>query len=78
MEDLGIDLQLIKERVVGVMKCKKCDERFLVESDLSGPMIIVFAFGFFLMLAGKIHFGYIYGFGICGIISLYLLLNWLS
>jgi len=45
---------------------------------MSGPMILGFTLGFFMMLAGKIHFGYIYGFGICGTISLYLILNWLS
>jgi hypothetical protein len=31
------------------------------ESDLAGPLLICLLFGTFLMLGGKLHFGYIYG-----------------
>merc|ERR1711879_512218 len=33
---------------------------------------------FSLLLQGKVHFGYIYGYGVFGCISLYVLLNLLS
>jgi len=45
---------------------------------MSGPILLGFALGFLMLLAGKIHFGYIYGFGICGTVCLYLVLNWLA
>ncbi len=65
---------------------RKCDDKFLVEADMSGPLLLAFCFGALLMLviwnlyykSGKIHFGYIYGFGVIGTISVYTIMNLLS
>jgi len=78
LEDLGIDLENIKTKTLAVLTLKKCDDKFLDEADMSGPLLLALAFGGFLLLSGKVHFGYIYGFGALGCISIYMLMNLLS
>lgn len=78
LEDLGIDLENIKTKTIAVLTLKKCDEKFLVEADMSGPLLLALAFGGLLLLSGKVHFGYIYGFGGLGCLSLYTVMNLLS
>lgn len=48
------------------------------DADLAGPLLFIFLFGIFLMLSGKVHFGYIYGVGVLGVVSLFLILNLMS
>ena len=48
------------------------------DADLAGPLFFLLAFGCFLLLTGKVHFGYIYGFGVSGCVAMYLVLNLLS
>jgi hypothetical protein len=45
------------------------------DADLAGPLFFCLALGFLLLLHGKVHFGYIYGFGLIGCILLYVILN---
>jgi len=45
------------------------------DSDMAGPLVFCLALGSFLLLTGKIHFGYIYGFGMLGCFSIYCLMN---
>ncbi|EGR33339.1 Yip1 domain protein [Ichthyophthirius multifiliis] len=78
LEDLGIDLQSIKQRILIVLKIKQCDKQYLEDTDLAGPILFGFILGFLLMLSGKLHFGYIYGFGISGTIGIYCIMNFLS
>lgn len=47
----------------------------LDDNDLAGPLIICLALGTVLLLTGKVHFGYIYGVGSLGCLSIYILLN---
>lgn len=47
----------------------------LDDKDLAGPLIFCLALGTVLLLSGKVHFGYIYGVGTLGCLSIYLLLN---
>ncbi|POM83218.1 Yip1 domain protein [Cryptosporidium meleagridis] len=49
-----------------------------IEWDMAGPILLIACLGFFLLLAGKIHFGYIYGIGILSCIGTYILLNIMS
>lgn len=53
---------------------KKTDKVILHEGDLTGPLVFCLAFGTFLLLSGKLHFGYIYGIGFIGCLSIYFLL----
>lgn len=48
------------------------------DADLAGPLFFLLAFGIFLLMTGKVHFGYIYGFGVSGCVAMYLVLNLLS
>ena len=76
LEELGINFdQIIQKTLAVVNPYRKTDAIILHESDLGGPLIFCLAFGCFLLLSGKISFGYIYGIGILGCISMYLLLN---
>ena len=54
------------------------DERLVEESDLAGPIVFVFMLGGMLMLHGKLHFGYVYGFGLSSCLATYTLLNLMS
>jgi hypothetical protein len=45
------------------------------DSDLAGPILFFVLFGTFLLLSGKLHFGYIYGLALVGSIMLHLLLS---
>lgn len=48
------------------------------DTDLAGPLLFIFLFGSFLLFSGKSHFGYIYGVGLLGVVSIYLILNLMS
>ena len=83
LEELGINISHIKTKSLAVilpMKYAKTviDTSIMEDNDLAGPL----AFGLFLavelLLAGKIHFGYIYGFGLFGCIATTLMLNLMS
>lgn len=57
---------------------KNCDEKFLVESDMIGPILLSGILGTLLLLTGKVHFGYIFGFWISGALGIYIILNYIS
>jgi len=48
------------------------------DADIAGPIIFIFCFGICLLFSGKPNFGYIYGVGLFGSVSLYTLLNLMS
>lgn len=79
LEELGINFDHILQKTLAVINpLRKTDASILSESDLMGPLVFCLAFGSFLLLCGKIHFGYIYGIGVVGCLSIYLLLNLMS
>ena len=78
LEELGINPQNIKNKIIGVITLKKIDKKFLEDSDMAGPLLIFLLFAFSLMLQYKINFGYIYGISLFGSILLFLLLNLMS
>jgi len=45
---------------------------------MAGPLVFCLVLGFSLMLAGKLHFGYIYGFGVFGCIAMSTIVNLMS
>ncbi|WFD18557.1 hypothetical protein MCAP1_000761 [Malassezia caprae] len=51
------------------------DAHMMDDTDLAGPLLFCFVFGMLLLLSGKSQFGYVYGVGLMGVISIYLLLN---
>eukprot|EP00953_Heterococcus_sp_UTEX-ZZ885_P027394 14695-Heterococcus_DN1.PRE.3 len=54
------------------------DISYLDDTDLAGPLVFALIFGFCLLCTGKVHFGYIYGFGAFGCLSMALVLNLLG
>jgi len=47
----------------------------LTDSDLTGPLLFSFLLGLCLLLRGKVHFGYVFGFGIIGAMLMCVVLN---
>ena len=78
LEELGINPQNIKNKIIGVITLKRIDKKFLEDSDMAGPLLIFLLFAFSLVLQYKINFGYIYGISLFGSVLLFLLLNLMS
>ena len=78
LEELGINPQNIKNKIIGVITLKRIDKKFLEDSDMAGPLLIFLLFAFSLVLQYKINFGYIYGISLFGSLLLFLLLNLMS
>ncbi|ODQ80818.1 hypothetical protein BABINDRAFT_161022 [Babjeviella inositovora NRRL Y-12698] len=88
LEELGINFQHIKTKTLAVLNPFTSYAKFAVSStgesdngadnvmndaDLAGPILFVLMFGSFLLMAGKVQFGYVYGVGLFGTISLHYL-----
>jgi protein YIPF5/7 len=78
MEELGINPDHIKNKTWSILTFGHVDERLLEDPDMAGPLLYVLVFGGLLLLAGKIHFGAIYGFGLMGSIGIFAVLNLMS
>lgn len=76
LEELGINFLHIKNKGMVVLNpFKTIDKHIMDDADLAGPLIFCFLFGGFLLLSGKLQFGYIYGISFLGVLSMYFLLN---
>ncbi|KAF3927013.1 hypothetical protein ABW21_db0200615 [Orbilia brochopaga] len=76
LEELGINFTHIKMKTLAVLNpMASMDQHIMDDSDLAGPILFCFLFGTFLLLSGRVHFGYIYGCALLGSISLHLILN---
>lgn len=60
------------------VKAQKPEYQQLQNTDLAGPILIALAFGFLLMLSGKIHFGDIYAMFLFGNSIMYFLINFMN
>lgn len=79
LEELGINFEHIWMKTQSVLiPTRPITEHILDDTDLAGPLVFCFVFGMCLLLAAKVHFGYIYGFGLMGCGFMYLLLNLIS
>ncbi|KAF8820094.1 putative protein yipf5, partial [Cardiosporidium cionae] len=75
LEELGIYPEYILARMKAVLFFYRLEHDFLRQCDMCGPLCIAIALGFCHLLSGKPSFGYIYGLGIVGCFSTYILLN---
>jgi hypothetical protein len=74
LEELGINFTHIKMKTLTVLNpLAKVDQHIMDDSDLAGPILFCLLFGTFLLLSGKIHFGYVYGVALLGSASLHLI-----
>lgn len=79
LEELGINFDHIYRKTKCVLNpLAKPHESIIHDEDLAGPLVFCIAYGFSLLLVGKIQFGYIYGITALGCLSMYSLLNLMS
>ncbi|KAG2465577.1 YIPF5 protein, partial [Polypterus senegalus] len=79
LEELGINFQHIQQKTLTVLNpLKQTDGSIMNETDLTGPVVFCLALGATLLLAGKVHFGYVYGISAIGCLGMYTLLNVMS
>lgn len=80
LEELGINFNHIKGKTLAVLNPIQRDVSpdIMTDSDLAGPILFVLLFGTLLLLAGKVQFGYIYGVGLFGVVSLHYLFKLMS
>jgi hypothetical protein len=88
LEELGINLGHIMMKTKAVVipsqrwsgqNSALTDPALIVQdADLAGPLAFALLLGGELLLTGKIHFGYIYGFGLFGCLAMTLVLNLMS
>ena len=79
LEELGINFHHIYRKTVCVLNpFAKPHETIIHDTDLAGPLVFCIAYGFSLLLLGKIQFGYVYGITVLGCLSMYMLLNLMS
>lgn len=79
LEELGFNFTHIKQKTLTVLNpLREIDQNIMADSDLAGPILFCLLFGTFLLLSGKVHFGYIYGSALIGTVSQYIILNLMS
>lgn len=79
LEELGINFEHIFMKTKCVLNpVAKPDSSIIHDEDLAGPLVFCIAYGFTLLLMGKIQFGYVYGITAMGCLSMYCLLNLMS
>ncbi|XP_075786607.1 protein YIPF7 isoform X2 [Pelodiscus sinensis] len=79
LEELGINFDHIWQKTLTVLNpIKPADGSIMNETDLTGPMVFCLALGATLLLAGKVHFGYVYGISAIGCLGMHVLLNLMS
>ncbi|KAG0300783.1 hypothetical protein BGZ98_008904 [Dissophora globulifera] len=79
LEELGINFSHIKTKSFTVLNpLRPVDRHIMDDTDLAGPLLFCLAFGTFLLLSGKQHFGYVYGVAVVGCTALYFILNLMS
>ncbi|NXK51563.1 YIPF7 protein, partial [Chauna torquata] len=79
LEELGINFEHIWQKTLTVLNpMKPADGNIMNETDLTGPIVFCLALGATLLLAGKVHFGYVYGVSAIGCLAMHALLNLMS
>ncbi|XP_030628684.1 protein YIPF7 isoform X2 [Chanos chanos] len=79
LEELGINFDHIWQKTLTVLNpLKPADGSIMNETDLTGPILFCIALGATLLMAGKAHFGYVYGISALGCVGMYCLLNLMS
>ena len=80
MEELGINFgQIWNNTKKSILMKNKDHHQGNDEVDLAGPLFFVILFGALLYFySGRLHFGYIYGVGMFGTVSIHVLLKLIS
>ncbi|XP_070612832.1 protein YIPF7 [Erythrolamprus reginae] len=79
LEELGINFHHIWQKTLTVLNpMKPAEVSIMNETDLAGPLVFCLALGSTWLLAGKVHFGYVYGTSVIGCLAIHALLNLMS
>ncbi|KAK7935612.1 hypothetical protein PG985_001107 [Apiospora marii] len=79
LEELGVNFGHIQRKTLAVLNpFARIDQHIMDDSDLAGPILFFFLFGIFLLVSGKVHFGYIYGLALMGSMALHTILSLMS
>jgi hypothetical protein len=83
LEELGINISHIRTKSLAVILPFKyaktvIDTNIMEDNDLAGPLVFGLLLGTELTLAGRIQYGYVYGFGLFGTLTTTLVLNLMS
>ncbi|SPQ26770.1 b2100c37-04f8-4861-bca5-808c1e3b630d [Thermothielavioides terrestris] len=76
LEELGVNVGHIRAKTLAVLNpFSRVDQHLMDDSDLAGPLLFFLLYGTFLLLSGRVHFGYIYGLAVFGSILLHTILS---
>ncbi|KAL1953591.1 hypothetical protein VTO42DRAFT_2572 [Malbranchea cinnamomea] len=79
LEELGINLEHIRTKTLTVLNpFARIDQHLMDDSDLYGALLYILLYGTFLLLAGKVFYGYIYGVAVFGALALHVILSLMS
>ncbi|KAJ0829046.1 hypothetical protein HanLR1_Chr00c0046g0698931 [Helianthus annuus] len=78
LEELGINTKQIWHKTLSILNPFRVKPDLHEEADLSGPFLFLMAFGWFQLLAGKLHFGIILGWATVASLFLYVVFNMLA
>lgn len=78
LEELGINTKQIWNKTASILNPFRVKADLHEDADLSGPILFIMAFGLFQLLAGKLHFGIIFGWTTVASLFLYVVFNMLA
>ncbi|KXT02429.1 hypothetical protein AC578_7861 [Pseudocercospora eumusae] len=79
LEELGVNFQHIQSKTLTVLNpMARIDQHIMDDADLAGPFLFCALFGTFLLLSGKLWFGYVCGLAALGAIALHFVFSMMS
>ncbi|KAJ5806971.1 hypothetical protein N7474_010563 [Penicillium riverlandense] len=76
LEELGVNFEHIRTKTLTVLNpFASIDNHLMDDSDLYGALLYIVLYGTFLLLSGKVFYGYIYGVAVFGTVALHLILT---
>ncbi|EDN11232.1 hypothetical protein HCAG_07685 [Histoplasma mississippiense (nom. inval.)] len=79
LEELGVNFDHIRKKTLTVLNpFARVDQHLMDDSDLYGALLYIILYGTFLLLSGKVFYGYIYGVAVFGTFALHLILSLMS
>ncbi|PGH00500.1 hypothetical protein AJ79_08191 [Helicocarpus griseus UAMH5409] len=79
LEELGVNFDHIRMKTLTVLNpFARIDQHLMDDSDLYGALLYIILYGTFLLLSGKVFYGYIYGVAVFGTFALHLILSLMS
>ncbi|KAK3070186.1 hypothetical protein LTR53_010908 [Teratosphaeriaceae sp. CCFEE 6253] len=79
LEELGVNFGHIQMKTLSVLNpIARIDQHIMDDADLAGPFLFCALFGTFLLLSGKLWFGYVCGLAALGAFSLNFIFSMMS